>query len=194
MASDESVSVRRGGRIKDARGRIVTRYDPVRTYLLRQGSPISAETLEAMANELLPGVKKKRLVQIASVVAGVLLVVGGNLVYFRWFSSWKGLDPVNTTIYIVQAIVLVSGPVIAFRMARTEYSNLIVATMLKYRRCLHCGYDLRLLPVDAADGATVCPECGCAWRLGASDSVIDSKPAGVDTLERNRNDEHERTA
>ena len=25
--------------------------------------------------------------------------------------------------------------------------------------------DLRMLPVDPKDGVTVCPECGCAWRL-----------------------------
>jgi hypothetical protein len=178
MADETTTRAGHGGRIKDARGRPVTRYDPVRTYLLNEGSFIPAETLEAMAEELLPGVKRKRLVQIASLLAGVLLVVGGNLVYFRWFSSWKGLDPVNTTIYIVQAIVLVSGPVIAFRMARTEYSNLIVATMLKYRRCLHCGYDLRLLPVDAVDGATVCPECGCAWRLADTGPVNETRGRG----------------
>ena len=37
--------------------------------------------------------------------------------------------------------------------------------MLQHRRCPHCGYDLRLLPDDCSDGATVCPECGCAWKL-----------------------------
>ena len=31
--------------------------------------------------------------------------------------------------------------------------------------CPNCGYDLRLLPVDSVDGATVCPECGRAWKL-----------------------------
>ena len=30
---------------------------------------------------------------------------------------------------------------------------------------------LRLLPTDPADGATVCPECGCAWKL--EDAQID---------------------
>ena len=43
----------------------------------------------------------------------------------------------------------------------------VCRTMLKHLRCPHCGYDLRLLPVDGADGATVCPECGGAWRLAA---------------------------
>ena len=45
----------------------------------------------------------------------------------------------------------------------------IARAMLQYRRCPHCGYNLRLLPVDPADGATVCPECGCAWLLEDAD-------------------------
>jgi len=40
----------------------------------------------------------------------------------------------------------------------------IAGVMLRHLRCPHCGYDLRLLPTDPADGATVCPECGCAWQ------------------------------
>ena len=35
----------------------------------------------------------------------------------------------------------------------------------------HCGYDLRLLPMDPKDAVTVCPECGCASRL---DETADS--------------------
>jgi hypothetical protein len=41
----------------------------------------------------------------------------------------------------------------------------VLAVLLKHRRCPHCGYSLRGLPVEAGDGATVCPECACAWRL-----------------------------
>jgi predicted Zn-ribbon and HTH transcriptional regulator len=37
--------------------------------------------------------------------------------------------------------------------------------MLKHARCPHCGYDLRNLPTDPIDEATVCPECGCAWHM-----------------------------
>ena len=57
---------------------------------------------------------------------------------------------------------------------RTKWSRFgkIAAAMLKYLRCPHCGYDLRLLPADPAAGATVCPECGCAWQL------VDQTPAG----------------
>jgi ribosomal protein S27AE len=39
--------------------------------------------------------------------------------------------------------------------------------MLEHRRCPHCGYDLRGLPDESNDGATICPECGSAWILAA---------------------------
>jgi hypothetical protein len=41
----------------------------------------------------------------------------------------------------------------------------IGTVMLGHLRCPHCGYDLRFLRPDPIDGATVCPECGSAWKL-----------------------------
>jgi hypothetical protein len=52
--------------------------------------------------------------------------------------------------------------------------------MLKFRRCPHCGYDLRLLPADPADSATVCPECGCAWLI--DDATLSQHLAGTTTF------------
>ena len=40
-------------------------------------------------------------------------------------------------------------------------------------RCPHCGYDLRELPGDPDDGATVCPGCGCAWKLSQTENPED---------------------
>jgi len=51
-------------------------------------------------------------------------------------------------------------------IARRIRSRRVVEIMLEYLRCPHCGYDLRMLLADPQDGATVCPECGCAWKLG----------------------------
>ncbi len=124
-----------------------------------------------MVEDVLPGARRQRLIQVFSLVLGFVLVVGGNVVYFRFFSTWSGLDPVNTTIYAIQILVLLSGPVIAFRMARNEYAGRVSAALLKHVHCPHCGYDLRMLPVDPEDGATVCPECGCAWKLGRASAV-----------------------
>jgi len=37
--------------------------------------------------------------------------------------------------------------------------------------CNSCGYDLRMLPVEPVNGATVCPECGLRQRLDDRHSV-----------------------
>ena len=164
----------RVGTVKDARGRSVAQFDPVKAFLLNQSTVIPTETLQVIVNGVLPGARRQRLIQVLSVAFGFLFVVGGTVIYFRYFSTWKGLDLVNTTIYAVQLAVLISGPVIAFRMARSEYAGRVVAAMLKQLRCPHCGYDLRRLPIDPTDGATVCPECGCAWLLGSAQAVVDA--------------------
>ncbi len=54
-------------------------------------------------------------------------------------------------------------------MARAKYGNRVASVMLEHRHCPRCGYDIRSLPADTEDGATVCPECGCAWKLGDAD-------------------------
>jgi hypothetical protein len=165
MRASNSVPFHAGGRVKDARGRTVSRLDPVKLDLLGRRSPVPPKTLRSMTDQIMPGARRQRLFQALSVASSVLLIIGGNFVYFHYFSVWKGLDPVGTTIYIVQAAVIVTGPLLAFRMAKSRYAGRIVSVMLTHRHCPHCGYDLRGLPSDARDGATICPECGCAWRL-----------------------------
>jgi hypothetical protein len=118
-----------------------------------------------MADQILPGARRQRLLQVLSVASGVLLIVGGNIIYFRYFSTWKGIDPVMGMIYVIQAVVILSGPLIAYRMAKSRYAKRVARVMLMHRHCPHCGYDIRRLPADPTDGATICPECGCAWRM-----------------------------
>ena len=165
MTVNDSSPRQKAGRIKDARGRLATQFDPVKAHLLNQATLIPAETLRAVAEDVLPGARRQRLIQVVSVVFGFLFVIGGNIVYFRCFSTWSGLDPVGIAIYAVQIIVLLSGPVIVFRMARSQYAGRVATAMLRHLRCPHCGYDIRGLPRNPEDGATVCPECGCAWML-----------------------------
>ena len=165
MTEPGSSMTRRAGRIKDARGRPVSRLDPVKLYLLNQHSIIPADALRSIADQLLPGARRQRLFQVLSVALGFLVVVGGTIIYFRYFSTWKGFDPVNMTIYAIQVVVILSGPLLVFRLAKAKYVSRVVSVMLEHRRCPHCGYDLHGLDIDEADGCTVCPECGCAWRL-----------------------------
>ena len=68
------------------------------------------------------------------------------------------LGSLGVAFFVISAIVF-------WRSGRRARARLVCAIMLKHLRCPSCGYDIRGLPTDAKDGATVCPECGCAWRL-----------------------------
>ncbi len=165
MVGQQSSTNWRAGRVRDARGRLVSQMDPVRLYLLKRRCVIPAETLWSIAEQVMPGVRRQRLVQVVSIALGILVVVGGNIVYFGYFSNWKGIDPVLGTIYAVQATVILGAPLIAYRVAKNRYAHRVARVMLQHRRCPHCGYDIRWLPTDADSGVTTCPECGCAWKL-----------------------------
>ena len=41
-----------------------------------------------------------------------LVVVGGSVIFFGYFSSWQGVDPVNVTPYVIQVAVIVSVPLL----------------------------------------------------------------------------------
>lgn len=165
MKTAESTTAKKPGRITDARGRNVRQLDPVKLHLLNLPSVIPPEALRTMADEILPGARRQRLIQLLSLAAALILIVGGNIIYFQFFSTWKGFDGVNTSLYIVQFIVVVSGPVLAYRQAKAAYAAKVGDVMLRHRHCPHCGYDIRSLPRETNDGTTICPECGCAWKL-----------------------------
>jgi len=169
MAAPRSPTTSKTGYIKDAHGRKVTQLDPVRLHLLNQRFIIPAETLRSMTDQIMPNARRQRLLQVLSAALGLTVVVGGNLIYFTCFSTWKGFDPVNVTIYVVQVAVIFSGPALALRAAKTKYASRVASVMLEHRHCPHCGYDIRNLPANPADGSTTCPECGCAWVLGAAE-------------------------
>ena len=134
--------------------------DPVSMYFLRRHGAIDADVLKAIANE--KGVRiatAERLALIGGIV-GAMLVIG-----FFAHGIYSG-DIRDAPYAKLSSLVFMCGMpwVVWYGIIRARHAN-ITAAMLKYLRCPHCGYDLRLLPVDPADGATVCPECGAAWRL-----------------------------
>lgn len=173
MAENRPSPPQQAWRVKDVRGRKVTQLDPVTMHLLRQHDVIEADVLRAIAHE--PGVRitaKKR----AALFAGLLtssLVIGlfssavytGNLV---------GAPLAKTA----SLIWICSIPWIIWYSVKRARFGKIATAMLKYLRCPHCGYDLRMLPTDPADGTTICPECGCAWRL-ETQRKVDEQTAGV---------------
>ncbi|MDY7107066.1 MAG: hypothetical protein SYC29_00360 [Planctomycetota bacterium] len=150
--------------IKDARGRRVTQLDPVELRLLRRHDVIDAESLRAMAGEIGSGLtdQQKKLFRIFGVAWAVIFLVFiihtvDVCIHGRWLEIFD--------LSRVALLNMVVWPILVWVRARQVRFRRIRKVMLAHRHCPHCGYDLRGLPPDEQDGATVCPECGCGWKV-----------------------------
>lgn len=166
----------RGRRIRDARGRPVSTLDPLRLHLLGRGDVIDAGTLERIAEEIEPGARSRRrlarIVLFLVLPAIVVLTFGGIAldISLEGRAAWDDLlatlrSPAMIGPAVACLFSAVYFPLIAARQARSRRA---LAAMLRHRVCPHCGYGLSGVPADPADGATVCPECACAWDLAAA--------------------------
>jgi len=163
------------GRVRDQRGRKVTQLDPVAMHLLRQHAVIDADVLRAIASER--GVRIKPG-ERAALIGGICVALAVTSLITHALIT----GDIRDAPYAKSAgfLYLLSIPwIIWFGIKRKRFSH-VAAAMLKHLRCPHCGYDIRNLPIDPVDGATVCPECGCAWKV---DNSIPTKQSG--------NDDHE---
>jgi len=168
MAETATPARQEVGRVKDARGRSVTQLDPVAMHLLRQNGLIPSDALREIAEELDPAELRKRPLAAVCAPIWVALWYSAWFLYYHLFSTWKGWDPVLVAFGVLYFLCPFVWVYAGFRRARRARWDRIRRVMLEHHRCPYCGYDIRLLPVDASDGATVCPECGCAWRLDCS--------------------------
>jgi hypothetical protein len=133
-------------------------------HLSRRHDVIPPEPLRAIARDV--GIGMTRANQIAfwgGVVCLLCLCIALIILLVRLQNGTIGLRRFGLSLLPYGSIWIA---LYAFWMGtRGVRFQRITKVMLQHRRCPHCGYDLRDLPVDGADGATVCPECGCAWRL-----------------------------
>jgi hypothetical protein len=149
--------------IQDARGRRITLLDPYELALLRRYTVIPADPLRTIADEVGFGLPKWQR-------RGYLACVSLFLACIVFLVFWKlmrrtGIDAVERVLWPLNLAVFAIGAVQFWRSGRRARAERVRVIMLKHLRCPHCGYDIRGLPTDAEDGATVCPECGCAWQL-----------------------------
>jgi len=174
-------------RIRDARGREVPQLDPMKLHVLRRPGAIESDVLDRIVNELEPGTAKTRPFLIFAVAAGVVLALAGIVasIIMEGQTAWNDLvDTVtNPAIIAPNVFVIAFVPWMVVRKRRSRRGR-VSAVMIKHRRCPRCGYSLQGLSVDPADGATVCPECACAWRLddpkfAARATAADTAAAGV---------------
>jgi hypothetical protein len=164
MAGDRQDKTKRLTHIKDARGRKVTQLDPVELRLLRRHDIIDAEALRAMAEEIGSGLtdqqrKLARVFVVAVAIMFIVFIIHTIDVCIR--GRWMEIFDFSR----VAMINFLFWPIVLWAHARQARFRKIRRVMLAHRHCPHCGYDLRGLPPDEHDGATVCPECGCGWRM-----------------------------
>ena len=163
MVDQVSGQVQRAGRTCDARGMEVELLDAYELGVLRRYDVIPADALRLVTDEVGFGLPTwQRRGYFACVLIFVACVV--FLVFWKLLRG-TGLDAVEWVLWPANLAAFALGAVQFWRSGRRARAKLVCAAMLKHLRCPHCGYDIRCLPTDPADGATVCPECGCAWRL-----------------------------
>jgi len=161
------------GWIKDARGRVVTQLDPVVMQLCRRPDIIEPEVLHEIAQQVGFGLTRSvrlalRLGLVGLAVFAIALTIliialtHGDISTRRFFISLVPYCGIWSTLLGV------------WLGARNVRHQRIREVMLRHLRCPHCGYDIRGLPVEPDDGATICPECGCAWMLEKSDNAAGS--------------------
>ena len=151
----------------------MSQLDPFTLRLLRRHEIIPPEVLDKITGEIgfwlekgprilfIVGLICLLICLIAISVKCVAMFVGGT---FSLRELPRATSPF-TAVWV--------GPVILWLGAYHIRFQRTAKVMLKHLRCPHCGYDLRGLPRNPGDGATVCPECGCAWRL-TGDKTVDS--------------------
>jgi len=163
----EKTLLKRGrpSQIDDARGRSVTQLDPLVMRTLRRHDRIPAEALRDIAKEVSPiWAKWSRFV----IIGCALLAVGvfaGYLYDQVTAPNYRGLRVGTVISCACQAAIALFWPCVVYYQTHRSTLERVIPAMLKHRRCPHCGYDIRGLPVAPEDRTTVCPECGCAWRI-----------------------------
>lgn len=167
MSSDQTPDQPSKGRITDARQRRVTQLDPLGMHLLRRHDVIPAEVLRSIARE--PGVAVTGWERAALALGLALpLVVIGLFVYSIVTRDFAGGPFARSAALAYFSFV----PLVVWYGLKASRFGKVAAAMLRHGRCPHCGYDLKGLAPDEADGATVCPECGCAWQVPTAQGGI----------------------
>ena len=155
------------GRARDARGREVRVISPLRMRLLGRYEVIEREALNAILEDITPGFRRNLVFAIIILTLTFVLAVGGIVVdcILEGPAAWQDLFDTMKTMFPIWIPCLVGGVLVPWLATRQVRRKRTIAALLKHHRCLHCGYDLRNLPVDSFDGATICPECACAWQF-----------------------------
>jgi hypothetical protein len=149
---------------RDARGRPVTLLDPYVLDKLRRYDVVPAEPLRRIADELGSGLKRElrgfvRVLVVVVVFCTLVFLI--RVIDLSLSSNFVGIFDIHSALLLQPWLWVL----LIWHLARLTRFKHVRAVMLEHRRCPHCGYDIRNLPTAPTDDATICPECGCAWKL-----------------------------
>ncbi|UCG32544.1 MAG: hypothetical protein JSU68_12875 [Phycisphaerales bacterium] len=186
MAENAMRRTERNFHTRDANGRSVRMIDPVMLLILHRFDTIDADALHDIVETMEPGTARFRrhvwIIIPAALAAFALLVA--FLYYTGDASARKDLiSTITNPVFMIPNIVCCC--VVPWIVTRQNYMKHIRSAMLKHRRCPHCGYDLRGTPT-AADGNSICSECGCAWLIYDEDQASPEAAAAYAAQVRRR--------
>jgi len=169
MVEPKSATMQRTKHIKDARGREVTQINPITMHALHRPCGLDPALIETLVDDLERGLARQ-LTWRAYVLRVLLgLAVAAAAFFVLWLigdaNFRAALERTVLSEFVIYLPLVILAFVVPLIVARRRHRRRILPLLLKHLICPHCGYSLRGLPVDPNDGATVCPECGCAWKL-----------------------------
>lgn len=166
----------RTGAVRDAHGRAVSQLDPVLLHLRHEHTVIPERPLRAIARQIGPGLTRANQVTMWAGIVGLLcLVIGVAILSVRLSNGTIGVRRFVASLIPLSAVWVT---LFAFWMGtRGVRFQRTKAVLLEHGYCPHCGYNLEGLELDARDGSTVCPECGCAWLVTPAPSARGSSAA-----------------
>jgi len=165
MAKKNLSIIQAGGWIKDARGKSVRLLDPYDLKLLRRDEVIPAELLSKILAEFDIKTMRRARIALIGLLFVPLLVIGHEVLQWVHGRRFGLFNPEMLGVYVALLLLLNM-----WRQMKRRRLRRACEILLRHIRCAHCGYDIHGLPVSCEDGATVCPECGCAWMLDDVDA------------------------
>ena len=142
----------------------MTQLDPVMMHLLRRHGVIPPKVLREIAKQVGIGMTQVNRALFWVSLAGVASVgITAPIAITGFVRGWLDSFSLVLSLLLPNSIWIVLF--VFWVRTRNVRRQRIAPVMLENLRCPHCGYDLRLLPMDPNDAVTVCPECGSAWKL-----------------------------
>lgn len=162
-------TTQQAGRIKDARGREVSQIDPITMHALHRPWGLGRAAIETVLNDLEPGLVRQLTWRSYALRVLLGLAIMAAVFFVLWLlgdaNFRAAMEEVYTSEFWIYLPLVICLFIVPLMMAKRRHRDRVWQVLLKHRMCPHCGYDIRELPTDPTDGATVCPECGCAWKL-----------------------------